>query len=124
MTDQYTYEDITIKSESVIPRTQYYKLKISAHKVCDVEDFNKYLFNKKILIVDKDSFKNIMIDCDVNESYMLNENKLFLTKYGARYIGYSYFYNWKQDNHNAIYNYYFNIKNVKKFNYARLKIGF
>lgn len=104
------------------PKTQYYKLKISAHSTCEVEDFAEYCLNKNIETTDLEGFKNVLTFCNVMEGYMLNE--FFLKTYGARYVGYSYFFDWTILDHKPTYKYYFNVKNKKKFNYARIKIGF
>jgi hypothetical protein len=106
------------------PKAHYYKLDISAHSPCEEEDFAEYCINKNIVIIDIEGFKNILNFCNVSEGYMLNEYKSFLNEYGARYVGYSYFFDWSIKNHDSEYKFYFNVKNKKKFNYARIKIGF
>lgn len=116
------FEEMLQQSGWVQPRTQYYRLKISAHTIWDEFQFNVYSKNKNIIAIDKENLKNILLFCDVREPYMLNE--FFIKLYGARYVGYSYFFDWTQPNNNADYKYYFNIKHKKKFNYARIKLGF
>jgi hypothetical protein len=104
------------------PKTQYYKLKITAHSPCEWVDFSKYCSNKNIETTDHEGFKNVLTFCNVMEGYMLNE--FFLKTYGARYVGYSYFFDWTIPDHKAVYKYYFNVKNKKKFKYARIKMEF
>lgn len=113
---------VTTVNGSVRLKTEYLKLKISAHYLCDEEDFNRYCINKNIATTDYEGFKNVLTFCNVMEGYMLNQ--LFLNKYGARYVGYSYCLDWNFSNQTASYKYYFNVKSKKKFNYARIKMGF
>jgi hypothetical protein len=112
---------------TIEPKTQYFKLKIKSYTGWTWEEFSKYCYNKNIFEVNKEDFKNILAQFEIKNLIHLfshDINSEFTKLYGARYIGYSYFFDWRVHGHEATYKYYFHIRNKKKFSYARLKFEF
>lgn len=99
-------------------------LNISAHKYVQGQDFFNYMIAKNFVYVDRNKFRKILSELNIYCDDMRSLNAIFKAEYGARYVGYEYHWDWSNTNSTAEYNYFFVIKNKKKFNYARLKFDF
>lgn len=112
------------------PYNSYSLLQIHAHKTVDKECFLQYFSNKNHISVSQETFNQLLNHFDIDRDEYLELNKILNYKCGARYAGYIYYWNWDLRNQQSPYinkgetNYFFVIKNKRKFNYARLKFEF